>query len=89
MPLGHRLVRYEVDPLDLDASSPIVEPGVPDEPDRLVANHPGNVTYRYHLGAALIKTGEVGRGRQELETALSQGPSAAEEAEIRALLAQR
>ena len=57
--------------------------------DRLVANHPDNATYRYHLGAALVKTGKIERARPELEAALSKGLSAAEETEIRALLTQR
>ena len=57
--------------------------------ERLVEIHPSNSTYRYHFGAALIESGSLEKGRQELVAALEMGTSATEKYEIRLLLERR
>ena len=55
----------------------------------LVLEYPDNPTYRYHLGATLLNSGEKAQGRNELEAALARAPSADEQQAIRMLLADR
>lgn len=49
---------------------------------------PANPTVRYHLAAALAKSGEKALARRELERLLAGSPNFSAEAEARALLAQ-
>lgn len=56
--------------------------------DDLVARQPGQVAWRYHLAMALYQKGDFSRARRELETALKNQPSQAEETDIRRLLAK-
>jgi tetratricopeptide (TPR) repeat protein len=53
-----------------------------------VRKDPKNPTYRYHLGAALLASGDKLKAREELRKALESGPSNAEEPNIRQLLAK-
>ena len=53
----------------------------------LVKKQPEDPTFRYHLGAALLKTGQKQKARSELELALAKKPVAAERQNINALLA--
>jgi Flp pilus assembly protein TadD len=52
----------------------------------LVNAHPENPTYRYHLGAALLKKGNVSEAREELKGALANDPAENQAAAIRALM---
>jgi tetratricopeptide (TPR) repeat protein len=54
----------------------------------LVNSHPGNATFRYHLGAAFFQKGDKQKARVELEAALAAKPSAMDEPRIRELLAR-
>ena len=54
----------------------------------LVAKDPGNPTYRYHYGMALMEKGDKPSTKRELEQALKDHPSKPQEAEIRDLLAK-
>jgi len=56
--------------------------------ENLVEIAPKHPTWRYHLGMALYQRGSRREARSQLEISLSSGPSAEEEAEIRALLAR-
>lgn len=49
---------------------------------------PKNPTYRYHLGAALLASGDKLRAKQELEKALQSAPSQTQEPRIKGLLAK-
>jgi tetratricopeptide (TPR) repeat protein len=52
-------------------------------------NHsPGNMTFRYHLGATLFQMGNKARAKTELETALAATPKSEDEPKIRDLLAR-
>ncbi|MGB6943111.1 MAG: tetratricopeptide repeat protein [Bryobacteraceae bacterium] len=53
-----------------------------------VRKEPKNPTYRYHLGAALLASGDKIKAKQELEKALQNSPSHEQEPEIRGLLAK-
>jgi Flp pilus assembly protein TadD len=52
----------------------------------LVQKYPKAPTFRYHLGIALLETGDKVRARKELETALANHPSPDEAAKIRELV---
>jgi len=52
----------------------------------LVQKYPNASTFRYHLGMALLETGDKARARKELETALANHPSQDEAAKIRELV---
>jgi predicted Zn-dependent protease len=54
----------------------------------IVAKAPNNPTYRYHLATALIQKGDKHSARQELDTALKNGPSPTEQGRIRDLIAK-
>jgi tetratricopeptide (TPR) repeat protein len=54
--------------------------------DNLVREHPSNPTYRYHFGYALLRKGDRGQAKTQLEQALANSPSKQQEAEIRKLL---
>jgi Flp pilus assembly protein TadD len=54
----------------------------------LVAQAPGNATFRYHLGMALSQKGDKIAARKELEAALRNRPSKEEEGKIRELMAK-
>ena len=54
----------------------------------LTRKDPNNVTFRYHYGVALFRSGNRPQAKRELETALSKQPPQAMERDIRALLAQ-
>jgi Tfp pilus assembly protein PilF len=56
---------------------------------RAVAKAADNPNFRYHLGLALLKTGDVTNGRPELQRALTLGASQATATEIRRLLASK
>jgi tetratricopeptide (TPR) repeat protein len=51
-----------------------------------VRKDPKNPTYRYHLGAALLASGDKIRAKEELQKALQSGPSPSQEPTIRQLL---
>jgi predicted Zn-dependent protease len=53
-----------------------------------VQKEPKNATYRYHLAAALLASGDKLRAKEELQKALQNGPSHAEESGIRQMLAK-
>ncbi len=53
-----------------------------------VRKDPKNPTYRYHLGAALLASGDKTKARQELQKALQSSPSHEQEPVIRGLLAK-
>jgi tetratricopeptide (TPR) repeat protein len=53
-----------------------------------VRNDPKNPTYRYHLAAALLASGDKLRAKEELQKALQSGPSHGDEPSIRQLLAK-
>ena len=52
-----------------------------------VKKDPKNPSYRYHLGAALLASGDKLRAKDELQKALQSGPSS-DEHNIRQLLAK-
>lgn len=52
----------------------------------LVQKYPKYVTFRYHLGLALVEKGDKGRAKKELDVALSSHPSRQDEAAIKQLL---
>jgi tetratricopeptide (TPR) repeat protein len=52
----------------------------------LTTQVPGNPTFHYHYGMALLQRGDKPSAKKELETALSDKPSKADEAKIRDLL---
>jgi predicted Zn-dependent protease len=52
----------------------------------LVQKYPKYVTFRYHLGLALVAKGEKGRAKKELDVALSSHPSRQDETAIKQLL---
>jgi len=54
--------------------------------DSLVQKYPGNPTFRYHLGMALLETGDKAAARKELAAALANHPSEDEAAKIRDLV---
>ena len=54
--------------------------------DSLVQKFPANPTYRYHLGMALLETGDKAGARKELEEALANHPSEDQAAKIRELV---
>jgi tetratricopeptide (TPR) repeat protein len=54
--------------------------------DSLVDKYPNNPTYRYHLGMALLETGDKAGARKELEEALANHPSEDQAAKIRELV---
>lgn len=54
----------------------------------LVAKDPGNPTYHYHYGMALMEKGDKPSTKRELEQALKDHPSKPQEAEIRGVLAK-
>jgi Tfp pilus assembly protein PilF len=51
----------------------------------LVQKYPKNPTFHYHLGMALLETGDKAAARNELGAALANHPSENEAAKIRAL----
>ena len=51
-----------------------------------VSKAPKNPTYRYHLGMALYQKGDKAHAKQELQTALTNGPSKEEAASIKELI---
>jgi tetratricopeptide (TPR) repeat protein len=51
-----------------------------------VTKVPKNATYRYHLGMALYQKGDKAHAKQELQTALTNGPSKEEAASIKELI---
>jgi predicted Zn-dependent protease len=51
-----------------------------------VKNYPLYPTFRYHLGQALLETGNKQEAKKELESALAQHPSRQDEARIKQLL---
>lgn len=53
-----------------------------------VKRDPKNPTYRYHLAAALLASGEKMKAKEELQKALQSGPSRENEPSIRQLLAK-
>jgi tetratricopeptide (TPR) repeat protein len=53
----------------------------------LVTKEPGNASFRYHFGAALLKKSDRNRARTELQAALASRPQPADERNIRELLA--
>lgn len=53
-----------------------------------VRKEPKNPSYRYHLAAALLASGDKLKAKGELEKALQSGPSPADEVSIRKLLAR-
>ena len=52
----------------------------------LVKNYPLYSTFRYHLGQAMLETGDKQGAKKELEAALAQHPSRQDEARIKELL---
>ena len=56
--------------------------------ERSVEKAPDNVSYRYHLGLAYVRSGDTIRGRAALQRALSANPNADTAAEIRRVLAE-
>jgi Flp pilus assembly protein TadD len=54
---------------------------------KLAGQYPHNSTYHYHLGSALVESGDKAKARQELQSALSEGPDAANQGAIREMLA--
>lgn len=56
--------------------------------DNLVQKYPGNPTYRYHLGMALLETGDKAGARKELEEALANHPAEDQAAKIRELVSK-
>jgi Flp pilus assembly protein TadD len=56
--------------------------------DGLVQKYPGNPTYRYHLGMALLATGDKAGARKALEAALANHPAEDQAAKIRELAAK-
>ncbi len=54
----------------------------------LVRKSPGNATFRYHLGAALLRKGDREKARVELQAALSARPGSSDAPKIRELLNQ-
>ena len=54
--------------------------------DGLVQKYPGNPTYRYHLGMALLATGDKAGARKALEAALANHPAEDQAAKIRELI---
>jgi Flp pilus assembly protein TadD len=67
-----------------------------DQPDlaipifrRAIAKAADNSNYHYHLGLALLKSGDVTNGRPELQRALTLGASEATATEIRRLLSSK
>ncbi|MGH9659896.1 MAG: tetratricopeptide repeat protein [Bryobacteraceae bacterium] len=56
--------------------------------DDVVKRSPGNATFRYHLGEALLLAGDKARAKKELQAALSSQPSPDEAGRIRALIAK-
>lgn len=53
-----------------------------------VNNDPGSMTFHYHLGSALYRTGDKSRAKTELQAALAATPKSADEPNIRELLAR-
>jgi Flp pilus assembly protein TadD len=51
-----------------------------------VTKAPKNPLYRYHLAMALYQKGDKEQARQELQTALANGPSKEEAASIHELI---
>jgi tetratricopeptide (TPR) repeat protein len=54
----------------------------------IVQKDPKNATYRYHLGAALLASGERDKAKEELHKALENRPSPVETETIDRLLAK-
>jgi len=54
----------------------------------LVDKQPSEATFHLHLAEALLKKGEMAKGRQELRTALASKPSSDDAATIRQLMAK-
>lgn len=54
--------------------------------ENLVRRYPESSTFRYHLGAALLQSGENVKGRSELQVALSKKPDPTEAKAIQVLL---
>ena len=52
----------------------------------LVAKDPGNATFHYHFGMALLQKGDKSSARKELEAALKDNPSTDEKGKIQDLL---
>jgi len=55
---------------------------------QLTRSYPSNSTYRYHYAVALFQKGDRASAKQQLETALSNGPAKQTESQIRNLLTQ-
>jgi tetratricopeptide (TPR) repeat protein len=56
--------------------------------DSLVRRQPGNPTFHYHLGWALVEKGEKVRAKDELNSALTNNPSPEEAARIKELMSK-
>jgi tetratricopeptide (TPR) repeat protein len=54
--------------------------------EKLVASYPKQPSFRYHLGAALLKKGQKARAREQLLQALANRPPAGEAGKIKAIL---
>ena len=54
--------------------------------DSLVQKFPANPTHRYHLGMALLETGDKAGARKELEEALANHPAEDRAAKVRELV---
>ena len=54
--------------------------------NNLVKQHPEVATYHYHLGLALIESGDKKKGKEALENALTRQPSKTEELKIKELI---
>lgn len=53
---------------------------------KIAREHPENAQYRYHLGLALVRSGDRAAGRSELLAALQAKPGPSDAAEIRKTL---
>jgi tetratricopeptide (TPR) repeat protein len=85
--------RYPTDPNVADTLGWIyVKKNLTDDAIRMyrdiVSKVPNNPTYRYHLAMALMQKGDKHSARQELDTALKNGPTPTEQGRIRDLIAK-
>jgi Flp pilus assembly protein TadD len=52
----------------------------------ITSREPNNPVYRYHLAMALLQKGDRQSAKKELETAMKNGPTAADQQKIQALM---